>query len=187
MRKRTLYSAEHLSFSFKRAIFPPCYNFRILEITACGIRDPWLWIPECKFHWQRIWKSSTWSRESTTWNPFSSSIFTTDYVFIFRNETCWSRLVRNSNKVKWKRLMFQKQYPVDLVIKYIWAIILLRKKQSIEETLTVGFNHAVADTGERAPLIFTPKGGPKGRKKCFRRPPPFPNDSLVEAVMLNCL
>ena len=27
-------------------------------------------------------------------------------------------LVRNSNKVKWKRLMFQKQYPVDLVIKY---------------------------------------------------------------------
>ena len=28
-------------------------------------------------------------------------------------------LVRNSNKVKWKRLMFQKQYPVDLVIKYI--------------------------------------------------------------------
>ena len=96
-------------------------------------------------------------------------------------------LVRNSNKVKWKRLMFQKQYPFDLVIKYIWAIILLRKKQSIEETLTVGFNHAVADTGERAPLIFTPNGGPKGRKKIFRRPPPSHNDSLVEAVMLNCL
>ena len=48
-----------------------------------------------------------------------SSIFTADYVFIFRNETCWSRFVRNSNKVKGKRLMFQKQYPVDLVIKYI--------------------------------------------------------------------
>ena len=28
-------------------------------------------------------------------------------------------LVRNSNKVKWKRLMFQKQYPLNLVIKYI--------------------------------------------------------------------
>ena len=28
-------------------------------------------------------------------------------------------LVRNSKKVKWERLMFQKQYPVDLVIKYI--------------------------------------------------------------------
>ena len=28
-------------------------------------------------------------------------------------------LVRNSNKVKWKRQMFKKQYPVDLVIKYI--------------------------------------------------------------------
>lgn len=187
MRKRTLYSAEHLSFSFKRAIFPLCYNFRIPEIIAHGIRNPRLWISESKFHWQGIWKSSTWSRESTTWNPLGVQYLLRIICLYSVMRLVGVGLVRNSNKVKWKRLMFQKQYPVDLVIKYIWAIILLRKKQSIEEALTVGFNHAVADTRERAPLIFTPNGGSKGRKKFFRRPPPSPNDSLVEAVMLNCL
>ena len=39
-----------------------------------------------------------------------------------------------------------------------------KKKKTIKETLTVGFNHAVADPGEGAPLIFTTNWGPRGRK-----------------------
>ena len=62
----------------------------------------------------------------------------------------------------------------------------ITEKKTIKETLTVGFNHAVADTGEGGPLFLTNEG-PKGRKKFFRTPPPSYNDSLVEAVMLNCL
>ena len=64
----------------------------------------------------------------------------------------------------------------------------ITEKKTIDRgNLNGCFNHAVADTGERAPLIFTPNGGPKGRKKIFGRPPPSHNDPLVEAVMLNCL
>ena len=64
----------------------------------------------------------------------------------------------------------------------------ITEKKTIKETLTVGFNHAVADTGEGGPLIFN-KRRPEGPKKIFSdtAPPPPHNDSLVEAVMLNCL
>ena len=118
MWKRTLYSAEHLSFSFKRAIFPPCYNFRILEITARGIRDPWLWIPECKP--DKAFENPV----PGVGNPQREIHLAVQYLLRIICLYSVMRLVgvglvRNSKKVKWERLMVQKQYPVDLVIKYI--------------------------------------------------------------------
>ena len=47
------------------------------------------------------------------------------------------------------------------------------KKKTIKETLTVGFNHAVADTGEGGPLIFN-KRRPEGPKKIFSDTAPLP-------------
>ena len=60
-------------------------------------------------------------------------------------------LVRNSKQVKWERLMVQCWSRDQIYMSYNDT----KKKKTIKETLTVGFNHAVADPGEGSPYFYT--------------------------------